>query len=158
MHPHPAHRGDMKTFGILLFLVPLLAFAEEGAISERELSLGGVAIGDSIDAVVARLGQPKRKVPAQDFIDLHYEYPHMQVSFNGGIVAGLHADKADACTPKRLCPGDRLSRMRALYGAPIVSDRETGRYYEYVGGDAACWLQIRAKGKRVGTIDVACQP
>lgn len=148
----------MKTSGILLLLVPLLAFAEEGAVSEKELSLGGVAIGDSTDMVVARLGEPRRKVPAQDFIDLHYEYPHIQVSFNGGIVAGLHAEKAGACTPKGLCPGHRLDRMRALYGAPIVVDRETGRYYEYIGGDAACWLQIRAKGKRVASIDVACQP
>lgn len=133
-------------------------FAEEAAVSERELSLGGVVIGDATEAVVARLGQPKRQVPAQDFIDLHYEYPHMRVSFNGGIVAGLHADKPGACTPKGLCVGDRLSRMRALYGEPIVADREAGRYYEYVGGDAACWLQIRAKGKRVSSIDVACQP
>jgi hypothetical protein len=148
----------MKRSAILLLLVPLLAFAEEGAVSERALSLGGVAIGDTIDAVVARLGEPSRKHPAQDFIDLHYEYPHIRVSFNGGIVAGLHAEKRGACTPKGLCPGDRLDRMRALYGAPIVSDRETGRYYEYVGGDAACWLQIRAKGKRVASIDVACQP
>lgn len=148
----------MKTMGFALLLVPVMAFAGEGAVSETELSLGGVAIGDSTEAVVARLGQPKRQVLAQDFIDLHYEYPHMQVSFNGGIVAGLHAGKAGACTPKGLCPGDRMDRMRALYGAPIVSDRETGRYYEYIGGDAACWLQIRARGKRVASIDVACQP
>ncbi|MBX3712289.1 MAG: hypothetical protein KF800_10045 [Lysobacter sp.] len=148
----------MKTMGFALLLVPVMAFADQGAVPETELSLGGVAIGDSTEAVVARLGQPKRKGPAQDFIDLHYEYPHMRVSFNGGIVAGLHAGKAGACTPKGLCPGDRMDRMRALYGAPIVSDRETGRYYEYTGGDAACWLQIRSRGKRVASIDVACQP
>lgn len=148
----------MRIPGLLLLLASFPVFAGEAAVSDRELSLGGVAIGDSTEAVVSRLGQPKRKVPAQDFIDLHYEYPHMRVSFNGGIVAGLHADKPGACTPKGLCPGDRLNRMRVLYGAPIVSDRETGRFYEYIGGDAACWLQIRAKGKRVASIDVACQP
>ena len=148
----------MKTLGFALLLVPVMAFAEQGGVSETELSLGGVAIGDSTEAVIARLGQPKRQVPAQDFIDLHYDYPHMRVSFNGGIVAGLHAGKAGACTPKGLCPGDRFDRMRALYGEPIVADRETGRYYEYVGGDAACWLQIPARGKRVTSIDVACQP
>jgi hypothetical protein len=148
----------MKLSGILLLLVPLLAFADEGAVSSRELSLGGVAIGDTAAQVVSRLGEPKRKVPAQDFLDLHYEYANLKVSFNGGIVAGLQAETRGACTPKGLCPGDRLDRMRALYGEPIVSDRETGRYYEYTGGDAACWLQIRAKGKRVVSIEVACQP
>ncbi len=148
----------MKTPGVLLFLVPLLAYAEHAAVSDRELSLGGVAIGDTAAQVAARLGEPKRKVPAQDFLDLHYEYAALRVSFNGGIVAGLQADTRGACTPKGLCPGDRLDRMRALYGAPIVSDRETGRYYEYIGGDAGCWLQIRARGKRVASIEVACQP
>lgn len=148
----------MKTPAILLLLVPLLAFAGEGTVAEKELSLGGVAIGDTAAQVAARLGEPKRKVPAQDFLDLHYEYAALRVSFNGGIVAGLHADMRGACTPKGLCPGDRLEKMRALYGEPIVSDRETGRYYEYSGGAAACWLQIRAKGKRVASIDVACQP
>ncbi len=148
----------MKTPGILLLLVPLLASAGESAVSDRELSLGGVAIGDTAAQVVSRLGEPKRKVPEQDFLDLHYEYAALRVSFNGGIVAGLQAETRGACTPKGLCPGDRLDRMRALYGDPIVSDRETGRYYEYTGGDAACWLQIRAKDKRVESIEVACQP
>lgn len=148
----------MRIPALMFLLASAPVFAEEGAVSDRELSLGGVAIGDSTDAVLARLAQPKRKAPAQDFLDLHFEYPHLRVSFNGGVVAGLHADKSAACTPKGLCPGDRLSRMRALYGAPIVADRESGRYYEYIGGDAACWLQIRAKDKRVRSIDVACQP
>ena len=131
---------------------------EQAAVSDRELSLGGIAIGDTAAQVVSRLGEPTRKVPEQGFLDLHYEYANLRVSFNGGIVAGLQADTRGACTPKGLCPGDRLDRMRVLYGAPIVSDRETGRYYEYIGGDAACWLQIRAKDKRVVSIEVACQP
>jgi hypothetical protein len=148
----------MKTPAILLLLVPLRAFAGEGSVSDRELSLGGVAIGDTAAQVVLRLGEPRRKASEQGFLDLHYEYTGLRVSFSEGIVAGLHADTRGACTPKGLCPGDRLDRMRALYGAPIVSDRETGRYYEYIGGDAACWLQIRAKDKRVVSIEVACQP
>jgi hypothetical protein len=148
----------MKTPGVLLFLVLLLAYAEQGAVSDRELSLGGVAIGDTAAQVVSRLGEPTRKVPEQDFLDLHYDYANLRVSFNGGIVAGLQAETRAACTPKGLCPGDRLDRMRTLYGEPIVSDRETGRSYEYIGGDAGCWLQIRAKGKRVASIEVACQP
>lgn len=148
----------MKTPAILLFLIPLLAFAGEGTVSGTELSLGRVAIGDTTTQVVSRLGEPKRKVPEQGFLDLHYEYANLRVSFNEGIVAGLQADTGGACTPKGLCPGDRLNRMRALYGAPVVADRETGRFYEYTGGDAGCWLQIPAKGKRVASIAVACQP
>lgn len=148
----------MKTWAVVLLLVPARAFAAEGFVSDRELALGGVAIGDTAARVVSRLGEPKRKVAAQDFLDLHYDYPNLRVSFNEGIVAGLQADTRGACTPKGLCPGDRLDRMRALYGAPVVADRETGRFYEYIGDDAGCWLQIRARGKRVASIEVACQP
>lgn len=143
--------------GFVILLVPVMAFAEEGIVPDRELSLGGVDIGDTPAQVVSRLGEPRRKVTSPDFLDLHYEYPHLRVSFNEGIVAGLHADKRGACTPKGLCPGARFDRMRALYGEPLVSDRETGRFYEYVGG-VGCWLQIPAKGKRVASITVACQP
>lgn len=148
----------MKTPGILLFLLPMLAIAGEGGVSDKELALGGVAIGDTAAEVVARLGEPKRKVPAQDFLELHYDYPGLRVSFNEGIVAGLHADKPGACTPKGVCPGNRMDRMRTLYGPPIVADRDTGRFHEYYGEDAACWLQIPAKGRRVASITVACQP
>lgn len=147
----------MKTLGFALLLVPVMAFADDGVVPETELSLGGVAIGDTAAAVVARLGEPRRKVKATDFLDLHYDYPHIRVSFNEGIVAGLRAGKRGACTPKGLCPGDGVDRMRALYGEPIVADRETGRFYEYAGG-VGCWLQIPAKGRRVASIDVACQP
>lgn len=148
----------MKMSGFVLLLVPAMALAEEGIVPDRELSLGGVDIGDAPAQVVARLGEPRRKVTSMDFLDLHYDYPHLQVSFDEDIVVGLHADKSGGCTPKGLCPGDRFDRMRALYGEPLVSDRETGRFYEYYADGAACWLQIPARGKRVASITVACQP
>ncbi|WP_156087822.1 MULTISPECIES: hypothetical protein [unclassified Lysobacter] len=150
--------GGMKLLHILLLTIPSLAFAGEGVIPEREISLGGVAIGETPSAVASRLGQPMRKVEASDFLNLHYYYPHVTVSFSDGVVAGLFSDKPDGCTPKHLCPGDRLDKMRSLYGAPLAADRETGRFYEYYPPDATCWLQIPAKGEEVVSITVACQP
>jgi hypothetical protein len=148
----------MKLVGILLLTIPYLAFAGEGAVPEREISVGSVAIGESPSAVSSGLGQPTRKVEASDFLNLHYYYPHVVVSFSDGVVAGLYSDKPNGCTPRHLCPGDSLDKMRSLYGPPLVADRETGRFYEYYPPDSTCWLQISAKSKRVVSIAVACQP
>ena len=151
-------RGGMKLPGMVLLLIPSLAFAGEATVPGSEASLGGVAIGESADAVVARLGEPPTRVEDVDFLDLHYDYPQLRVSFNNQVVAGLRSDKPDACTPRRLCPGDSLQRMRSLYGPPEVSERESERVHEYYAADAVCWLQIRAKGETIASITVACMP
>lgn len=150
--------GAMKPLCILLLAIPSLIFAREGVIPEREMSLGGVAIGDFPRRVVSNLGQPTRQTQATDFLNLHYHYPHLVVSFSQGVVAGLFSDKRNGCTPKHLCPGDSLKKMRSIYGPPLVADRETGRFYEYLAPEGTCWLQIPAKGERVLSIAVACQP
>jgi hypothetical protein len=122
------------------------------------VSIGEIAVGDSISKVIKKLGEPRSKVEASDYLDLHYKYPNMTVSFSEGDVAGLFTDSPEACTPKQLCPGDSVDRMRYLYGEPLVTDRETGRFYEYYGHDLYCWLQIPADGSKVSSIAVACQP
>ena len=148
----------MKLLGILLLTLPSLAVAGEGTVPEREIALGGVTIGESPGTVTSALGEPTRKIEASDFLDLHYYYPHVVVSFSDGVVAGLYSEKPNGCTPKHLCPGDSLDKMRSLYGSPLVANRETGRFYEYYPPDGTCWLQIPAKGKKVVSITVACQP
>ncbi|MBX9402548.1 hypothetical protein K4L06_14655 [Lysobacter sp. BMK333-48F3] len=146
-----------KALGALLVL-PALAFAGEGIVPEGELSLGGVAIGDTPRTVIARLGKPARKVEESGYLDLHYDYPNLRVSFSEGVAAGLHSARSGGCTPKRLCPEDSFNKMRALYGPPLIADRETGRFYEYYAMDAACWLQIPARDEKIASITVACQP
>ena len=97
--------GMKKALGVL-FALPVLAFAGEGIVPESELSLGGVAIGDTSRAVIARLGKPARKIEKSGYLDLHYDYPNLRVSFSEGVAAGLHSSRSGGCTPKRLCPGD----------------------------------------------------
>ena len=130
----------------------------QGDVPASEVSIGGVAVGDSISQVIKKLGEPRSKVEASDYLDLHYKYPNVTVSFSEGVVAGLFTDSAEACTPKQLCPGDSLDRMRHLYGKPLVIDRETGRFYEYYSQELYCWLKVPANDKKVSSITVACQP
>jgi hypothetical protein len=136
----------------------LSALLTQGDIPASEVSIGGVEIGDSPSQVVGKLGAPSSKVQASDYLDLHYKYPTMTVSFSEGVVSGLFTDSAGACTPKNLCPGDSIDRMRSLYGEPLVTDRETGRFYEYYGHELYCWFKIPVNDNTVVSITVACQP
>lgn len=149
----------MKTFFMaLVLLTPTLAVAGEEATPPSELSLGGIAIGDSPSEVVGKHGEPLRKSITPDFLDLHYDYPQVRVSFSDDVVAGLYSDKANGCTPKGLCPGDSLKKMRAMYGPPASTVRDKKRFYEYYAADASCWLQIKSMRKKIASIAVACQP
>ena len=149
-------RMKMLLLGVLL--TPTAAFATEGSVAPGEISIGGVALGDSPSEVIRKLGEPRRKEETADFLDLHYHYSNLQVSFSDDVVAGLHTDHPTACTPMRLCPGDRLDKMRSLYGPPAIADREQGIRYEYSAPDVFCWLEIAPKGQRIASIAVACQP
>ncbi|KRD73553.1 hypothetical protein [Lysobacter sp. Root983] len=153
----PEVRG-IRMLWLCLLLAPASAFAFEGEVAGSEISLGGIAVGATTSEVTKTLGKPLRQQPQTDFIDLDYHYPNLQVSFSDGVVAGLYSDHRKGCTPMRLCPGDRLDKMRSLYGAPIVANRETGQFYEYYATDFDCWLEIAAEGEKIKSIAVACQP
>jgi len=129
-----------------------------GALPQDEMSISGIVIGDSPAQVRKKMGEPLRESKGAGFLDLHYEYASVRVSFSEGVAVGLQSRNRRGCTPMRLCPGDGLKRMRVLYGSPIVADREIGRRYEYYveGGD--CWLQIGGNANEVESISVACQP
>ena len=150
------HRMRMLLLGVLLS--PTAALAIEGTVAPGEISIAGIVVGDSPGAVIRKLGEPRRKEETSDFLDLHYHYPKLQVSFSDDVVAGLYTDHPTACTPMHLCPGDRLDKMRSLYGPPVIADREQGIRYEYSAPDVFCWLEIAPDGSRIASIAVACQP
>ena len=148
----------MRRILLSLILLPPLAFAHDGNIPASDVSVAGIMVGDTPDQVKEKLGKPSSVVEESDYLDTHYVYPQLRVSFSEGVVAGLYSDKTRGCTPKGLCNGDSLKKMRALYGPPIVADRETGHFYEYYGKNQYCWLQIAAKETKIVSLRVACQP
>jgi hypothetical protein len=155
------NRMNNRIVGLLLVLLACTcaaAGAEVGMVPRREIAIGGVTVGETPAQVRKKLGQPLRELEDSDYLDLHYDYPSVRVSFNDGVVAGLRSRSPEGCTPRMLCVGDSVERMRSLYGRPLVADRETGRYYEYYGAeDVYCWLQITADDV-VRDMTVQCQP
>ena len=147
----------MKSLVVAL-LVLTTSQPSPGDVPAKEVSLSGIHVGESTSQVTRKLGQPLRIYDQPDYLNLHYKYKDLTVSFSDGVVAGLNTKSRRSCTPKKLCVGDSIDRMRKLYGEPITTDRETGRYYEYYGIDLYCWLKIPATGNLVTSITVACQP
>lgn len=126
-------------------------------VPQSELSLAGVAIGDTEAQVVEKLGAAPFRTEEADFLHLHLNYESVTVSFGFEEVAGLYSDNPKGCTPAGLCPGDSLKRMRSVYGTPEVAKRETGTFFEYYS-DCPCWLKIKPTGNKIESITVACQP
>lgn len=150
--------NGMRSILLGAFFLSSLALAHDGNVPASEVSLAGIMVGDSPNQVEEKLGKPSDVIKESDYLDTHYQYSQLRVSFSEGVVAGLYSNNTRVCTPKGLCVGDSLERMRALYGSPIVADRKDGNYYEYYGNDLYCWLQVAAKGAEIGSIRVACQP
>ncbi|MEO1299685.1 MAG: hypothetical protein AAFW75_28720, partial [Cyanobacteria bacterium J06636_16] len=62
------------------------------------------------------------------------------------------------CTPAGVCPGMDVAEVYAIYGVPVVAERENGRFLEYYSASSTCWLQIALDDQTVGSVGVACQP
>jgi hypothetical protein len=136
----------------------LLALAVSPApLKGAGISLRGIQVGDSPATVRAKLGKPKRVKLSEDYLNKHYYYSDLVVSFSDEVVAGLETLGRTACTPRKLCPGDSLVKMRQLYGKPAVDTvRGTFEYYDVDSG--GCWLRVRGGRDKVHAIEVACQP
>ncbi|MBN8769514.1 MAG: hypothetical protein J0I01_16780 [Stenotrophomonas nitritireducens] len=154
----------MKSVVIVAAL--LAGSASNGAaISDSELSLGGVALGDSESHVLAVLGQPSQQSDTGE--GFAFEYPGLTVLI-GWLeqaapgkqrhVLQLNATAPNACTPSGVCPGDPMSKALTVYGQPIKAERDSGSFMEYYSNQSTCWLQLGISGHTVHAINAVCQP
>jgi hypothetical protein len=146
-------------------LVFLLSPAVACEIPESELSLGGVATGDSEASVVERLGAPAGRIEDGDGTELRYPGLIVTVGWLEQAAPGverrvfaIRADSSSACTPMGLCPGMEVAHAFKLYGPVEATVRETGTFFEYQPVAAHCWLQISAPAQTITKLAVACQP
>ena len=145
-----------------------LALASSACIAgipASELSIAGVATGDTEASVVTSLGTPTKRVDTGEGTELHY--PDLMVTLGWleqeapgrqrRVLAILGTGRG-TCTPKGLCPGMPSSVAVRLYGATGPTLRETGTFLEYQPTNVSCWLQISAPADVIQSVAVACQP
>lgn len=155
----------MKSLFAIVVLSAGCAAGSASVISDSELSLGGVALGDSETRVLAVLGQAPMKSDTGEGIAL--EYPDLtvvvgwleqQAPGKERHVRQLSGTGPNACTPSGVCPGVPVSRAVAAYGQPVRTQRDSGSFLEYYTHQSACWLQLGTSSNTVRSIGAVCQP
>ena len=144
----------------LLLLIANTAWAgEPSLVKDRELSLGGVAIGDTEASVLRRLGQPVRRIDTDDVLDIRLEYDGLTVWLGEYRRVGevLSVSKRH-CTPSGVCPGMSFHQAAKKYGQPLAASREDGAFMEYPSSGSSCWLQFAVVEGRIASVRAECQP
>ena len=146
-------------FALLLVIANTASAGEPSLVKDSELSLGGVAIGDTEASVLRRLGQPVRRIDASDVLDTQLEYEGLTVWLGEGHRVGevLSVSKRHG-TPSGVCPGMSFAQARKKYGQPLAASREDGDFMEYTSSGTSCWLQFAVDEGRIASVRAECQP
>ena len=150
---------NIRCAAVALLLVGTASAAEPALVSDQELALGGIALGDTEAAVLRTLGQPRRTTDTGDFLNIRMDYPGLTVWLGEGRRVGevLSTSKKN-CTPSGICPGMPFERAKGNYGPPLVAEREDGTFMEYPSSQSACWLQLAVSKGIVKSVRAECQP
>ena len=155
----------MKSILVIVALFAGSAAGSTSVIPDSELSLGGVALGDTEAQVSAVLGQAPSQSGTGEGVALQYAgltilvgWLEQQAPGKQRRVLQLTATEPNACTPSGICPGAKVSKAVATYGQPVRAKRESGNYLEYYSHQPSCWLQLGTSGDTVRSISAVCQP
>ncbi len=133
--------------------------AEPSLISDQELSLGGISLGDTESDVISKLGNPNHIVDTGDFLSIRLEYSGMTIWLGEGRLVGEILSTAKLyCSPSGICPGTPFAVANTKYGPPLVADREDGTFMEYPSSESACWMQIAVANDVITSVRAECQP
>jgi hypothetical protein len=144
---------------IAFVLLGSASAAEPSRVNDQELSLGGIALGDTEADVLRKLGQPRSTTDTGDVLNIRMDYPGLTVWLGEGRrVAEVMSTSGQHCTPAGICPGTRFAKAKTSYGLPLVAKRENGVFMEYPSSQSACWLQIAVSKGIVKSVRAECQP
>jgi hypothetical protein len=146
-------------FALLLLIANTAWAGETSLVENRELSLGGVAIGDTEASVLRRLGPRVRRIDAGDAPGIQLDYAGLTVWIGDErrVVELLSVSKRH-CTPSGVCPGMSLAQVKKKYGQPLAVFREDGAFMEYPSSGSSCWLQFAVDEDRIMSVRMECQP
>jgi hypothetical protein len=128
-----------------------------GLIPNNELSLAGVAVGDSEAVVLSKLDHPRRSVHPDDYLTVQLESSGLIVSLDPHDgVGGIFSDRPGHCTPSGICVGTAFAEVEAMLGRPAVLNRDQSRYTAQFASKTDCWLEMVVHIDFVESIRVAC--
>mgnify|MGYP000868433512 FL=1 len=100
--------------------------------SSVEMSLGGIAIGDTKNRVYSMLGRESRISYEGSYSDPRYQYPNMEVVMSGNIVTAFVSKNAMVKTGRGIGEGNSVQDVLAAYGkADMIMEYDGYLLYEY---------------------------
>jgi hypothetical protein len=142
-----------------------LAPPENSVVTDRELAIGGVTLGETENSAITKLGKPLRRTDNGESVELEYQGMTVWVGWLEQArpnvprrVYELLSTSNNRCTPSGICPGGGFDQVVAKLGTPIVVDREGGQFMEYFSSQSACWLQISVTAGIIQSVRAECQP
>jgi hypothetical protein len=142
---------------VLLFGAVSCATHAPSLIANNELSLAGVAVGDSEAIVLSKLGHPRRSEHPDDYLTVQLESSGLIVSLDPQDgVGGIFSDRPGHCTPSGICVGTAFAEVEAMLGRPVVLNRDESRYTAQFASKSDCWLEVVVHIGLVESIRIAC--
>ena len=135
-----------------------VAYAMPSTVPTSELSIANIRLGQNERTTIRRLGKPISRTNDGDGFVLSYVGLTITLGVGKYGVYEMESTSPKYCTPRMACPGMKLSRLKRLYGTPLLANRNEGQFHEYSARDIPCWLQVSVIKDVVKTIRVACQP
>jgi hypothetical protein len=128
-----------------------------GLIPNNELSLAGVAVGDSEAVVLSKLDHPRRSEHPDDYLTVQLESSGLIVSLDPQDGVGeIFSDHLGHCTPSGICVGTAFSEVEAMLGLPAALNRDQSRYTAQFASKNDCWLEVVVHIDFVESIRIAC--
>lgn len=144
---------------MFFFAIDAAFAAEPSLVTDQELSLGRIVIGDTEAAVLQRLGKPRRITKMDDFLNTRLDYPGLTVWLGEeNRVEELLSTSRNHCTPAGICPGMSFAKAKKKYGTPLLAEGEGGSFMEFPSSQSPCWLQFSVSKGIVESVRVQCQP
>lgn len=114
---------NMKQSSFRLHAAPAQPKPDIPAASNAAISVKGIAIGDSVDAVTQKLGAPARK-DASEYGFQWYVYnqdynDYTQIGISGGQVVALYSHSANWRTDRGIVDGSAKAEVEKQYGTPV---------------------------------------
>ncbi len=143
---------------VLVEVTPRVALSGQPAL---DAVIGPVALGDTRDAVLSKLGKPIRVVQIGDFLGSKWHYDGLDVYYyiRPPIVVGqIEATNPHFCTENGVCPGEAVESANAKLGSPHGGGKLIAGENTFLVRSEACWLPVVVAQSKIKSLAIKCQP
>lgn len=123
---------------MILLLMPVVLLAQPAPMSQQDLALGGISIGDSTEKVVKTYGKPLN-IKRHDQNNLEYSYKNIVFYFSKNnevdYIKTLSSDDANLITtPRGIAVGNSVEDLVKAYGNAHQKDSLGNNIVGYIYG------------------------